>query len=382
MVFLFLGQAYHHFLETWPSAFWVIHALCSLSLLALQRRGLRPLLLLSVGYAWAQFAAAPTQRCDPWLWFLCEAQPGKEKIIRYLNGGYLGQAAAILRSFVEDRCLAWDKRWGPWLLGMLAGVKASDGVEELYRQLGLLHVLVVSGSHFSVLTLILSRIFIAPWRGLYSLHLFSMNQWVALRMILESALILAALVFLLMVGAQAPCQRAFLLLFVSFCQRWTSARSDDLYLKAFCLQATLFPSSFFSLSNLLSWGATACILIKTSKHDIVKAEILIQTMSFAFFGSLSPLGGLINLLLAPIWDAVIFLALLLILWGDRRFGDVLRAATEHFHSALSLVAAWQEHIWTAPNLVAVPPFNHILRFCALLPCAFVLLRILNKRREF
>lgn len=379
MVFLFLGTTFHHFLRTWPGSYGAVLALSCCGLLALRSRRPRDLLLLAFGYAWAQFAAAPPRRCDPWLWFLCEAQSSREKVYLYLNASYLGEAANVLRSHLEQRCLAWDSRWGPWLLGMLSGMEQSDGIEDLYRQLGLLHVLVVSGSHFSVLTLIISQVLTGPWRLLYGFRVFSMAHWAPLRLLLESALIVAALIFLLMVGAQAPCQRAFLVLAVAYAQRWIGFPSDDLYRAVFCVQAFLFPSSFFSLSNALSWGATACILMRGGVREAVKAELLIQTMSFAFFGSFSPLGAAVNLLFAPLWDIAIFLAVALVVWKDERFAEGLRLACEYFHSGLAFIASWQERLWSAPSLIALPYFSHALRCLALIPVAFILARTLAAR---
>lgn len=283
----------------------------------------------------------------PFFWFLGSADTLYDPLPRFFQNGYLDRIAATLTLQLQHFFLNWDSEWGPWFLRFGFGLKedGQDTWPRIYQDLGLLHVLVVSGAHFSFIGGILQKFVEGPGRIAYALRLVPFAGWLGWvtlsRMVVTSLLTLFALV----VGFNPPCQRAWLALVLGLWLPLVAAPLDSRQSDrmVFGLQAFLFPGSFLSLSNALSW--TAYTLVRYLKPwpkgwqrrllPAVEGPLIAVNMSY--FGSFSPWGLILNTFLQPVWHIVLGAGLLYWIWPDAWLGSMLRGFLQILHDGILYV---------------------------------------------
>lgn len=153
---------------------------------------------------------------------------------------------------------------------------------QIFANAGLIHILVVSGSHLIFLESMLSRL--APERWMILIH--ALFTW--------------------MVGLQAPVVRAFL---NRLLPRWGTPLQTQAIVTLVCLSA--FPSWSHSPSFLLSWMCGILLSLPRLTnwpHGLeLAAKIFTGLLPFsAVIGLTSPLSILTNWLLAPIFGGLLF----------------------------------------------------------------------------
>jgi predicted membrane metal-binding protein len=302
-------------------------------------------------------------RCDPRFWFLCSS-PRASLIVGYLSQSALGQAAEQLRTFVQDYCFAWHPLWGNLAMSLLMGGKPDERLKVLYKNLGFLHVLVISGSQFTLLASWMSLALRTPVIALYASTLIDWRQFRPLSLMVDLLNLLLLLIYLLACGASPPCQRAFLEQSHKVFRRWL-AKPESLQkirgtaLWVFTAQALLFPTEWFSLSTLLSWGAVYSLKFFAKARSFsaqLRVSLSIQLLSLAIFARLSIASLLLDFFVAPIWDLLLFVCLLGIFAPALELQNGMTIVLDFFHEILWQIDRWQIEIFGSSALSLRPEF--------------------------
>ena len=167
--------------------------------------------------------------------------------------------------------------------------------KNLFQFTGLIHLIVVSGSHLIFLQQIIAYFLSRILRRNASF--------------LITALIL--LFFTLMTGLQPPCVRAFVQLLIGkfnqecklFWRPWHSVFISGLI----CL--SLFPEWLASLSLLMSWACAFALSIPTRSQSHFKQHVVIYFILLPVLSSISiphPFVILVNFIFAPIFGMIVF----------------------------------------------------------------------------
>ncbi len=300
--------------------------------------------------------------CDGRFWFICSS-PLPSPVTTFLLGTKLGCGAAFLRTWVERFCLDWHPLWGNLAFSLLMGGTPDGRLKSLYRNLGFLHVLVISGSQFSLLSKWLRHLCRLPINLVYALALIDWRLFRPLVFCADCVTLLGLLVYLLACGASPPCQRAFLEQLYQFFKKWLwpPPVRPALFLGGrgssgpwiFQAQALLFPSQWFSLSNLLSWGAVYSLKAFGRSRNYaaqLRVSISIQLLSLAVFSRLSLASLLFDFLVSPLWDILLIVCLLGIFLPELHLQNGMILALNFFHDGLYSLDRWQGLIFGSSSL--------------------------------
>lgn len=309
------------------------------------------------GLAWFSFwhLEKKPRICDDFYWFMCHSESMDEPAYQLMESSWFGIYLGDARAALEHLCISWDPLWGPWALGLIGGKldTSQQGLLDIYRQLGLIHVLVISGSHFTFLSQIGLLGVCWPSRLLYVCRRINFRTWFALHLLERSLVWLLLGFYGLVVGFPPPCQRAFIMGLLT--TWWPLVRGNLapgmlLKLSAFG-QAFFFPLSFLSLSNVLSWSALTIIQKFTRSHQgwtaFFQRELAISCLALSYFGKFSPLGIILNPLLEPIWNSVLLMAIVGISGGGEWVAPILTV----IHRALDACRNFQQQNWSADSLI-------------------------------
>ncbi|RYZ73031.1 MAG: hypothetical protein EOP09_02405 [Proteobacteria bacterium] len=347
------------------------------------------------GVAWQSYSLDPNfafhaahspiiqLRCDQKFWFICENK-AINPIIHLFSTLPIGEAAIILRDTVHDRCLAWDKQWGPFLFSLIMGGTAPQNLKVLYRNLGFLHVLVISGSQFSLISEWLDRILSKPFQLLYASTALNWKQYRESRLLIDILLQLILLIYLLACGATPPCQRAFLEHSQRIYQRWLGqpeARSS--HMGVMQVQLLIFPETFFSLSNFLSWGAITSLRALAKTRTLfaqLRTSACIQLLSLALFSRISLSALVLDFFLAPLWDYLLFAAVFVVLCPQEHIPDLIAESLDQIHRGLLQLDQWQTQIFGSASLALKEEFVHSGRIGAALIFAGVIVYSMRKSK--
>ncbi len=316
-----------------------------------------PAFFLVRGWSWLAFAAGgfwqmfwtaeDVTSAHPFFWFLGSSESARDPLPLFFHQGLLDQVAGVLAEDLQRFFLAWNPEWGAWFLRFGFGFRSQteDAWPRIYEDLGLLHVLVVSGAHFTFIGGILQTLVEGPGRVAYALRIMPFSIWLGWMTVSRLVVTVLITVFALVVGFNPPCQRAWLSLLLSL---WlpliaaplTDMRSDRWI---FTLQALCFPGSFLSLSNALSWTAYTMVRYlkpwpKAWQRRILPAvEGPLIAVNLSYFGVFSPWGLLLNTFLQPVWHIVLGLGLLYWIWPDDWIGKSLQHMLQYLHEGILYV---------------------------------------------
>jgi len=340
------------------------------------------LLQLGIGFFWANYwqMSAVRGHCSDAFWFLCSVDSAAEPGRLWLESTWLGYRMGEARAALAQACLQWHPHWGPWALGLLGGQEApgSSSLVQLYKELGLVHVLVISGSHFSFLAGLLSGCFSYPVRCLYVIRLLSFRRWLTLHLLLEMFILCLITQYALLVALPPPCQRAWLAWVVGQLRTWSADREDpnQELLTVAWLQALLFPLSWLSLSNALSWAAWASLVRFSGR---VERQCCISLLSLGFFAAFNPLGFVLNIALEPLWNLVLaaLVASLTTGWGQ----TLLPEALDVLHQGLAWCLDLQIRLWGGVALRWDGPLAPVGRCLAVLVACGLLTAPLWRRKR-
>ena len=252
--------------------------------------------------------------------------------------------SALIRQALLLRFDVWSPGAAIWLKAFTLGANAKiDGVTETaFRNLNLLHVVVLSGSHVSILAAaILFLLRLVPL-CLYSTRIMTMRVW---PIVWHASALLSLVVvffFCLSVGLGQSVQRAMLgfAFMVTGPLLWGARRGLERLTLVFAIQAIIFPINLCSLSMFLTWTGTLVLSALTTSHfrrhwiETVREALLIQLVfslvSALTFGRIAILGFVANVLLLPAFSLCLPLNFFLLMQGQQTYlGKILVNAQMH-----------------------------------------------------
>lgn len=303
------------------------------------------------------FSLASHLDCDARFWFICNSQEGS-LLLRFLSTSQLGAAAQWIREWTERLCLAWHPLWGKLAFSLIMGGRPEDSLKGLYRSLGFLHVLVISGSQFSILSKWLKNICQAPVFALYSLVLIDWRGFRALNFLADFVTLVGLTIYLLACGVSPPCQRAYIQHLYEFLQKWfwvsrVFKKPSSTGAWVFQAQALLFPTQWFSLSTLLSWGAVYSLKFFGSTRNYftqLRISLSIQLLSLGMFSRLSIASLLFDFFVSPVWDILLFVCLAGIFIPELHLQMGMTMALNYFHESLWKLDLWQTALFGSSTL--------------------------------
>lgn len=347
-MFFLVGQCCVAFLQRWPETAFQPQILVLIPA-CLLRGGSR--LAFALGCIWQiHWMPLESRLCHPFFWFLCAADPAADPIPQIFQGTRLDQIAEDFATTARNFFLNWDPEFGAWYLRFAFGLPVDTGTDwtGIYQDLGLLHVLVVSGAHFSFLGLLGQALVEGPGRIAYALRLCSFSVWLGWTTAARIFLTVIITLFALLVGFNPPCQRSWISLLLRL---WlpiigvpTSDATQDRLV--FAMQAFCFPASFLSLSNALSWSAYTLVRRLSSWPRLWQRWLLpavegpLIAVNLSYFGSFSPWGMVLNTLLQPVWHLILAWGLLIFLWPNPWLSETLLKVLQGLHDGIRYV--WQE----------------------------------------
>ena len=225
-------------------------------------------------------------------------------------------AKPIAATFAEKNSLK------PWLQAILLGQKRglSRAIKKNFKASGLYHLLVVSGLHISMLAWGFCFLLKAIANLLYSLKFISAAMFPRLVRCIEYFVVLACALYChCVLGWTIPSQRAFLCLALAiFAKNSCLLSLKERIGYALFIQSVIFTVGFLSISALMSWG-TYLLVIAGSKAApgsnlfirLVTLQIRITIFMAAICGIYAPVAVAANLLLVPVFPAVLFTGLLI-----------------------------------------------------------------------
>lgn len=223
-----------------------------------------------------------------------------------------------------ERLDHFGRYWRGWFEAVALGKKTllDRGLVKLFRSTGLLHLLVISGFHVSLVAGTAQFFIRLPFQCAYVVGFLRAEAWRRLHVPLLILSSLFAVLFASYVGFSGACQRALLFFLL---RRWwpvfmggRSPLSEKVIWTA-GIQSILFPTGFLSTGNILSWGAFLLVLplgffaqkgFLTRLLILFKAEIQLLFLTLALLGKVSAVSVWANLILAPLFSIVFFPALL------------------------------------------------------------------------
>ncbi|MCX6126798.1 MAG: ComEC/Rec2 family competence protein [Proteobacteria bacterium] len=237
--------------------------------------------------------------------------------------------ASNIRKQLMDSFAIWPQGQREWLQSFVLG--ADSKVDEVtlgaLRKLGLLHIVVLSGGHLTVLSNLFLLFFRFAPLIFFSMRMITMKTWTIYWRLTSFFGVAAIILFSFAAGLSQSIQRALLLFillqivetFLGAHTRWVRIRL------AWVLQCLLFPIHLFSLTNLLTWTGSLILnahitsRFRKSMWFALKQDVVIQ-LSFAVasvlvFGQIGVFSIAANILMAPLFSAALWLNFGLFFFG-------------------------------------------------------------------
>lgn len=198
----------------------------------------------------------------------------------------------LIHSHFDYRIRKFPPDIAAWLRAFVLGeqTKIPPDLLESFRALGLLHLLVLSGGHLSVVAALLSISLRLPWHVGYVFGRLSAVSWVKVTSNSQVMTVLLVFVYCAAAGFSQSLQRA-LLCFVSQVlppMLGVSQSAQGRILLAIVLQALFFPVNFLSVSLLMSWCGVlllTCFLESSFRKSYLRVlidAVLLQAVFFIF----------------------------------------------------------------------------------------------------
>ncbi len=225
----------------------------------------------------------------------------------------------VIRAAIERRIEKFPKEVAPWMRGFILGDQDSiDGKAwESFRSLGLLHMLVLSGSHVSIIGVFIGFILRFPWWFYYVLGRLDILTWIKVTTVSNVGSAALLLVYCAAAGLTQSLQRAFFCFMVAtiFPIFGIFRKKFSRVLLALCIQAFLCPMNFLSIGLIMSWTGVL-VLISFTESSYLKPlwrliidAVLIQSVFFIisliFFGRIGVLALPANLIFHAIFSVIL-----------------------------------------------------------------------------
>lgn len=259
---------------------------------------------------------------------------------------------------MKGRVQSFGQPYRGWLQAVLMGDWSNlDGdVARQFRGAGLIHLLVLSGFHFSLVFFVFELLLRMVFGPLYLGRLISAQIWISTPFMSYAGTVVLGLIFLLATGVSQPALRAFL---VYSCARglrgFVGAKRPELWIvMAATLQLWVAPIGFWQRSNLFSWLAYLWLVLRPWQGKssglspsrgkkllaIWNCQLGLAALSLILIGEQPTLGIFANIFLAPVFSVVFVLSgIWLMLPESHWFANLAIWGIDFFFSAIDFFAS-------------------------------------------
>jgi hypothetical protein len=225
----------------------------------------------------------------------------------------------LVRSKLHARIKTLEPDVAGWLRAFVLGEKFSVApvILEAFRAVGLLHLLVLSGGHLSVIATVVLVALRLPWHIFYMRGQLPALQWLRVTSFSQPLTLLVLFIYCAATGFSQSMQRAALCFGVSMIPPMLglSMPAQSRILLAIILQAIFFPTNFLSFSMLMSWCGVLLLTafvestFLKSYWAILIDAVLVQAaffiFSLLFFGQVGILAIPANLIFQLIFSILL-----------------------------------------------------------------------------
>lgn len=300
----------------------------------------------------------------------------------YEEAAGITKLSGSVRKFLEKRIEQVGSRFQAFTESIIIGQRdaLTPSLREDFRQLGIYHLLVVSGLHVSFLSWLMLICLFSPFQMLYAFCLLNPRQWFLLQTVLRLASLSVIFVFAMAIGFPSSAQRAVLLFACDqvakvFALPMTFSKK---VLVTLFMQQVLFPLDVVSLASLLSWMAFLSVasLVVGEKGCLKHLEVqfCLCLLVGGTIGQLSIAGLVLNLLVVPLFPLVVFSAVLQIL----PFAPVRELSARMLEAFLSFIEKGSEWAREFPFSYFDLGASSTLRWIALCGGSLFFLNILRR----
>lgn len=282
-----------------------------------------------------------------------------------------------MERYIRETC----PRQHRFLRAVLLGDKRSteERVEDSFRRLGILHLLVVSGFHVTLVATLVTLAMAIPFHILYSLRLLTPRGMANSSHLLAVACIACVFAYCRMTDFGPATQRSFLVFGVAIMSRTVRVQAT-FHRKiswVIALQSLLFPHDVFTAGSLLSWAAYLLVTAPTrGESTLLRAlapQAMISLAVAALFGEFSVIGLFTNLLVVPVFSLLMLYACPLLAFGlflSAAAGILDPAASFILETVHAMALTTYRFSWLFWQFNGMPPFAAMLMLQA---CALYLL---------
>lgn len=224
-----------------------------------------------------------------------------------------------VRSQLHARIKTLEPDVAGWLRAFVLGEQfgVAPAILEAFRAVGLLHLLVLSGGHLSVIATVVLVSIRLPWHIFYMSGQLPALQWLRVTSFSQPVTLLILFIYCAATGFSQSMQRAALCFGVSMIlpMLGLSMAAQSRILLAIILQAIFFPVNFLSFSMLMSWCGVLLLTafvestFLKSYWGIFSDAVLVQAaffiFSLLFFGQVGILAIPANLIFQIIFSMLL-----------------------------------------------------------------------------
>jgi predicted membrane metal-binding protein len=224
-----------------------------------------------------------------------------------------------LRSIIERRIERFPETVRSWLRGFILGDQDAIDVATWadFRSLGLLHMLVLSGSHVSIIGVFMAFALRLPWWIFYVLGRLNILTWIKVSMFSNICSAVVLLLYCVAAGLTQSLQRAFFCFIVAtiFPLVGVFKRKFSRVLTALCIQALICPTNFLSLGLIMSWTGVLVLVAFTESNylkplwrliiDVFLIQSVFFIISLIFFGRIGVLALPANMIFHAIFSVLL-----------------------------------------------------------------------------
>ena len=296
-----------------------------------------------------------------------------------------------VRSRLQTRLRNLEPDVSAWLRAFVLGEQAtvSTALLETFRSVGLLHLLVLSGGHLSVVATMVRVSFRLPWQIFYINGRLSATAWLKVVSISQPLTLLILLTYCAATGFSQSMQRALLCCSVNLIPPMLgmSQSVQGRILLAVALQAIFFPTNFLSLSMLMSWCGVLLLTafvestFLKSYPRIMMDAVLVQSVFFGFslifFGRVGVLAIPANFVFQIIFAALLPFDLIALavpgFWFDGYVAAINRAVVSWIGSIAEIQSVLPLSEISIPEIVTVKHVGGRALVTVLMLALFVLI---------
>ncbi|NDE14934.1 hypothetical protein EBZ80_08405 [bacterium] len=269
----------------------------------------------------------PLKRCGPGSWL----RPSRCALDAGSKARHTRRWLASLRGHMVRYLGSFGPSAGSWLKALILGIAPNGhgGLLEAFRSTGLLHFIVVSGSHITLIHRMFTGVFSVPasiGRALFP-GIVIVGRFQGM---LPSLLaVIPVVAFSLIAGLDPPVQRAICSLVVAhgFTMAGSRIQPAAIVPLTCLLQASLWPVGFLSRSNMLSWVAWIIVLLvrpdPTGFFRLSGAclrQVLLMLAMSVLFGISCSVGIIANLVFLPVLEVLFIISIFICAAGPRLAG--------------------------------------------------------------